>query len=65
MHYVGSDVRLRAATGGDGAVSETRIPAECFPVSSFVIEEMDERGWSREHLAEMTRWSHAALDALL
>ena len=29
-------------------MSETRIPAEAFPLSDFLQEEMDERGWTLE-----------------
>ena len=43
----------------------TRMPAEAFPVSEFITEEMGERGWSKDQLAEMLVWSHVALDALL
>lgn len=48
-----------------GGAGTRREVAECFPVSDFVIEEMAERGWTRDDLVEMAGWTYAAFNALL
>lgn len=43
----------------------TRKPAEVFPPSDFIKEEMDARGWSREALAEKMGSTLSLLDEVL
>ena len=33
-----------------------RIPAEVFPPGEFIVEELEARGWAREHFAALVGW---------
>jgi HTH-type transcriptional regulator/antitoxin HigA len=42
-----------------------RAPALCFPVSEYIHDEMEARGWTADQLADAARLSRTALTALL
>lgn len=46
-------------------MSETRKLAQGFPPSEYIKEEMEERGWSIETLAEKTMLGRAYLEPIL
>lgn len=42
-----------------------RMPAEAFPPSEFIKEELQERGWTADDFARQIGWSRDTLAALL
>ena len=39
-----------------------RVPAECFPPASFILDGLDERGWTREDLISHVKPTRARMD---
>lgn len=46
-------------------VMKKRVPAERFPISDYIQEELDARGWTHEALSAESRLSLARIDGLL